>query len=524
MLELHIQKEGTFRGRANLIDRSIEVLESELVGEGYTLSQKAFTKQRLLGLKLYKDVESGAEYFIEIFREEFNVGLLFKYIKPIITIIERYIAQIKSQDLKSSLIINIAYYYIKDGKYDKTYELMTKEYSADLNGDSRVKLLLSLVNAKIRIGKFKEAIEASKKAISISQEMKNRQLEAKSLNMLGWAYRSNGKLSQAINQYLLANQLIEGYHEDRDAQILKGWIYNNLAFAYAQKGSIKSATKLAKVAQNIWEKLDFKIGLGALYEVYGEIYLKYGYFKNAIKYYDRAIDIFIRRGDKDFSKRAFVERATANIHARRLDDAKEDLEFAVDIYIDTSSLDVRLEFEKGYIATMESRFEDANHHIKEAIKIHEFHPNPEYMLFSIYLQLLVMVESRNFEAKKEIQKEYNRFKKEYPDPNYHHVEAIIIKKFGDILLLEGADMDSVLTQYKEAFLNFKTYGEREPYSIHNQLLDLDKIFQKNNISSSKIKDIGRGLCEYWTKKEIDETYPETLHILSFWRNGKIEGS
>ena len=524
MLELHIQKEGTFRRRAEFIERSIAVLEGELIGESYNLSQKAFTKQRILGLKLYRDIESGAEYFIKIFREEFNVGLLFKYIKPIISIIERYIGRIESQELKSNLIINIAYYYIKDGKYDKTYELMTKEYSSDLDGESRVQLLISLVNAKIRIGKFEEAIEASKRAIAISKEINNRQLEAKSLNMLGWAYRSNGKLSQAINQYLLANQLIEGYHEDRESQILKGWIYNNLAFAYAQKGSIKSATKLAKVAQNIWEKLNFKIGLGALYEVYGEIYIKYGYFKNAIKYYDRAIDIFIRRGDKDFSKRAFIERATANIHARRLDDAKEDLEFAVDIYIDTSSLDVRLEFEKGYIATIESRFEDANHHIREAIKIHEFHPNPEYMLFSIYLQLLVMIESKNFELKKETEIEYKKFKKKYPDSNYYNVEAIIAKKLGDIILLEGADIETVLTQYKEAFLNFKRYGEREPYSIQNQLIDLDRIFQKHNISSSKIRHIGRGLCQYWSQNEIDETYPETLHLLSFWRDGKIEGS
>ena len=131
---------------------------------------------------------------------------------------------------------------------------------------------------------------------------------------------------------------------------------------------------------------------------------------------------------------------------------------------------------------------------------------------------------KSFKLKEEIEREYQKFKKEYPDSNYYHVEAIIAKKFGDILVLEGADTQIILIQYKEAFLNFKKYGESEPYSIHNQLIELDKIFQKNRIPTTTIKSIGEGLCKYWTEYEIDETYPETLHILSFWRDGKIEGS
>ncbi|NEW61319.1 ATP-binding protein [Sulfurovum sp. bin170] len=523
LLELHIQREGTFPKRERFIDRSIYVLERELEEDSYSLSQKAFIKQRLLRLKLHRDVEMGTEYFIEIFEEEFNIGLLFKYIKPLIGIIESYIDQINSRELKSSVIIHIAHYHIKDGKYDKTYQLMSREYSTDLSAESRVNLIISLVNAKIRIGKFEEAIEASKRAIAISKEEKNTHLEAKSLNMLGWAYRCNGKLSRAITHYLQANQLVEGYHEDRESQILKGWIHNNLAFAYAQKGIIKSATKLAKVAQKIWEKLEFKIGLGALYEVYGEIHLKYGYYQEAITYYNKAIDIFIQKGDKDFSKRAFVERATANIHANRLDDAKEDLEYAVDIYIDVSSLDVRLEFEKGYIATIEDRFEDAKEHIAKAIKIHEFHPNPEYMLFSIYLQLLILIETKSFDNEDKIKEEYEKFKREYPDSNYYLIEAIISKKLGDILLLKGAVVETLLEYYMESFLNFKKHGESEPYSIYSQLVDLDRIFQQNSISSDRIRDIGSGLCRYWEENRIGEMYPETLHILSFWRDGKVEG-
>ena len=524
LLEFHIRKEGTFPKREKFIARSIEILEQEIEEDSYTLSQKAFIQQRLLRLKLHKNIEIGANYFIDVFEEEFNIGLLFKYIKPLVAIIESYISQINSIELKSSVIIHIAHYYIKDGKYDKTYQLMNQEYSVNLSGESRVNLIISLVNAKIRIGKFEEAIEASKRAIAISKEEKNSYLEAKSLNILGWAYRCNGKLSRAITNYLHASQLIEGYHKNREYQILKGWIHNNLAFAYAQKGIIKSATKLAKVAQKIWEKLEFQTGLGTLYEVYGEIHLKYGYYQDAIKYYNKAIDIFIQRGDKDFSKRAFIERATAHIHANRVDEAKEDLEYAVDIYIDVSSLDVRLEFEKGYLATIENRFKDAKEHIAEAIKIHEFHPNPEYMLFTIYLQLLVLIKTKSFDDENKIRDEYNKFKREYPDSNYYLIEAIISKKWGDILLLKGAKIESLLKFYKRSFLNFKKYGESEPYSIYSQLEDLDKIFQQHNISPDKIIDIGRGLYRYWKEERIDESYPETLHILSFWRDGKVEGN
>jgi tetratricopeptide (TPR) repeat protein len=523
LLELHIKRDGTFPKREEFIIRSIEVLEGELSNSASSFSQKAFIKQRLLRLKLYRDIEVGAEYFVTVFQEEFNVGFLFKYIKPLIVIIENSLHEIKSVELKSCIIINIAQYHIKDGKYDKSYQLMTKEYSNDLSVESRVNLLISLVNAKVRIGKFKEAIEASNRAIEISHKEKNYHLEAKSLNMLGWVYRCNGKLSKAISNYLQANRLVEGYHDDRESQILKGWIHNNLAFAYAQRGIIKSATKLAKVAQKIWEKLDFQTGLGALYEVYGEIHLKYGYYLEAIKYYNRAINIFIQRGDKDFSKRAFIERATANIYANRVDEAKEDLEYAVDIYIDISSLDVRLEFEKGYIATIEGRLEDAREHISEAIRIHEFHPNPEYRLFIIYLQLLIITKVKTFERVEEIQQEYKRCKEEFPDSNYYLIEAIIAKKFGDILLLRGDNIEKTLDYYQKSFLSFKQYGESEPYSLHSQMVELDEIFQSNNILPNTIREVGSTLCRYWREHGIDKIYPETLHILSFWRDGKVEG-
>ena len=523
MLEFYIAQNGTFLKRDIFIDRSINVLESSLREFEYGLTYQAFIKQRLLRLKLFKDIKLGGEYFLEVFEEEFNNGLLFKYIKPLIRNIEEYIKEIDCIELKSKLLLKIAHYHIKDGKYDVSYKLMTQEYSKELTGEYRINLLLSLVNAKIRIGKFREAIETSKEALKISREENNRQLEAKSLNILGWAYRNNGKLSKAISYYLEANKLVEENALCRESQMLKGWIHNNLAFAYAQKGNIKSAIKLADIAKSIWETLEFKIGLGALYEVYGEIYLKYGYYDRALKHYDSAINIFIERGDKDFSKRAFVERATAHLYSGKLKLAKDDLEDAIDIYIDVSSLDVRLYYEKAYIAVEEEKYEEARESIEKAIEIHEFHPNPEYRLFCIYLELVIAIKEDCLDRYDELREAYHLFMLTYPDSKYYLLEAIIFKKFGDLLLFNGREMKEVLEVYKHSFKNFKIYGESEPYSLHGQMKDLNGLFLDYKISDNRIRLLGQALCQFWEEEEINLTYPETLHILSFWKEGKSEG-
>lgn len=523
MLEVYIEKEGTFSKRDDFIERSIEVLEQELVTQGHDSRYQTFIKQRLLRLKLYKSVAVGVDYFLEVFEEEYSSGLLFKYIKPLIDNIEAYIPLIDSVELKSAVLLKIAHYYIKDGKYDKSYQLMNHEYSQEVTGEARVNLLLSLVNAKIRIGKFKEAIETSKEALTISQKEGNRQLEAKSLNILGWAYRNNGKLSKAIAHYLQANRLVEQNRSCRENQMLKGWIHNNLAFAYAQKSNIKSAFKLADIAKSIWEKLAFETGEGALHEVYGEIYLKYGYFEKAIEHYNRAINIFIKQGDKDFSKRAFVERAIAHIYAKNLKNAKDDLEDAIDIYIDISSLDVCLHYQKAYIALLEGHYEDAEQSIQRLIEIDEFHPNPEYRLFSIYLKQSIAIKRESFHEELALREEYKAFKESYPDSKYYLVEALIFKKFGDLLLLQKADILLVLEEYKKAFNNFKKYGESEPYSLYAQMRELDELFRYHEINTEIIRSIGEGLCLFWEEESIYMTYPETLHLLSFWKEGKFEG-
>ena len=523
MLEVYIEKEGTFPKRDEFIERSIRVLEEELLTQEHDSSYQTFIKQRLLRLKLYKNVELGVHYFLEVFEEEYSSGLLFKYIKPLIDNIEAYIHLIDSVALKSAVLLKIAHYYIKDGKYDKSYQVMNHEYSQEVTGEARVELLLSLVNAKIRIGKFKDAIETSKEALIISQKEGNRQLEAKSLNILGWAYRNNGKLSKAIAHYLQANRLVEQNNSCRENQMLKGWIHNNLAFAYAQKSNIKSALKLAEIAKNIWEKLAFETGLGTLHEVYGEIYLKYGDFKKSIEHYNKAINIFIKQGDKDFSKRAFVERATAHIHAKNFKNAKDDLEDAIDIYIDISSLDVRLHFEKAYISVLEGRYEDAEQSIQRLIEIDEFHPNPEYRLFSIYLKQSIALKRESFQEELALREEYEAFKETYPDSKYYLIEALIFKKFGDLRLLEKTDIILVLEEYKKSFNNFKKYGESEPYSLYAQMKELDELFSHHELNVDIIRSIGKGLCSFWDEESIHMTYPETLHLLSFWKEGKFEG-
>jgi len=523
MLEVYIKKEQTFTKRNNFIERSIYVLEKELLTQGHFASYQAFIKQRLLRLKLYQNLELGVHYFLEVFEEEYNSGLLFKYIKPLIYNIERYIHLIDSVQLKSSVLLKIAHYYIKDGKYDKSYQLMNHEYSQEITREARVDLLLSLVNSKIRIGKFQEAIKTCKEALAISRKEGNRQLEAKSLNILGWAYRSNGKLSKAIAHYLEANRLVEENSSCRENQMLKGWIHNNLAFAYAQKSNIKSAIKLANIAKNIWEKLKFQTGLGALHEVYGEIYLKYGYYENAIEHYNRAINIFIERGDKDFSKRAFVERATAHTYSRNFQNAKDDLEDAIDIYIDISSLDVRLHYEKAYIAMLEKRYDDADISIQKLIEVDEFHPNPEYRLFSIYLKQSLAIKRDSFKDELALREEYKEFKVSYPDSKYYLVESLIFKRFGDLLLLQKADILLVLEEYKKSFSNFKRYGESEPYSLYAQMKELNELFVHHNLDRDIIRSIGEGLCLFWEEESIHMTYPETLYLLSFWKEGKFEG-
>jgi len=161
--------------------------------------------------------------------------------------------------------------------------------------------------------------------------------------------------------------------------------------------------------------------------------------------------------------------------------------------------------------------------IKKLIEIHEFHPNTEYRLFAIYLRQRIAIDRGKLDELPTIRKEYETFKEAYPDSKYYLVEAIIFKKFGDLLLLGGAKIAEVLKEYRHAFNNFKLYGESEPYSLYGQMEDLNQLFASHNLNSDMIRSIGEGLCTFWEEESIHVTYPETLHLLSFWKEGKFEG-
>jgi CHAT domain-containing protein/lipopolysaccharide biosynthesis regulator YciM len=155
--------------------------------------------------------------------------------------------------------------------------------------------LLKEGNQQYAISLFREALQSWEQALTIYQEIRDRQGEAASLCSLGNAYQFLGQYDNAIEFYELSLEISQEIGNRQGESACR----RNLALAYYSLGQYHKAIEFyeqsLKISREIGDCQGEAISLGNL----GNAYQVLGQFHRAIEFYQQSLEISREIGDRD---------------------------------------------------------------------------------------------------------------------------------------------------------------------------------------------------------------------------------
>ncbi|MES2591623.1 MAG: tetratricopeptide repeat protein [Bacteroidota bacterium] len=152
---------------------------------------------------------------------------------------------------------------------------------------SKTKLLTDLSWEYITIGDYKNAVEKTNEAISLSQKINYKKGLAQSFNMKGILYWFQGDYPNALDYQYKALKISE---EIGDKQRIAGSL-NNIGSIFHEQGDLQKALEDQLKALRIYEEIDAKYEIANLYNNIGVIYRKQNNYATALEYHTKALKI-----------------------------------------------------------------------------------------------------------------------------------------------------------------------------------------------------------------------------------------
>jgi CHAT domain-containing protein/tetratricopeptide (TPR) repeat protein len=147
---------------------------------------------------------------------------------------------------------------------------------------------------QIQQGQSLQAIETLKKVIVIAQQLKERELEATALFLIGINYNNISQPQQALEYY---KQALPISREVGDRSGEAGTL-NNIGLVYANIGQAENALEYYKQALPISQEIGNRSGEAATLNNIGLVYANIGQPENALEYYKQALPISQEIGNR----------------------------------------------------------------------------------------------------------------------------------------------------------------------------------------------------------------------------------
>lgn len=257
-----------------------------------------------------------------------------------------YCRKTKDKDNESLILMNMGNFYGDIGQWDKAIEYFQDSLSiTNRIGDSkrRARILKSVGLAYIFKGDTSTGYSYLKESLNICKEIKAEVLYAMVLNNMGIYYDMVGEWENAVKYYKKSlsiykklNNLIQisntmgnigfaysylnkskiAIYHFKESIILSekiGDIYNkginliHLGEEYLKKDNFSKTKYYITQAEEIFKKLDDKLGLADVFKLKAILFKKLKEWKNSDKYYKKAIKIYSQQGDRINEGEAYYE-------------------------------------------------------------------------------------------------------------------------------------------------------------------------------------------------------------------------
>ncbi len=278
---------------------------------------------------LYANFEEGVKEFTRLFDEDSSNNSR-----------EILIDQIESREFEEraaklerlEVLSRKAEFLKRKGELSQALQLVKKCLSIASDDDAKLDFLIKAASVEVNLGRASEAVKNLKEAQRLCETNEAlKKWQANVFNLLGFASRMQGKLSEASTYYRKAlNALLASKHS---AETLKAAILNNLGYVTAQEGRYRSALGYCQQAFEIRQGINDRIDIGSSFSAMGEVYRNWGKYSEALRNYEEALKIFEAEEAQTWLARVYSFRGAVYRLMGELDLAEKDLQKSIEFRV-----------------------------------------------------------------------------------------------------------------------------------------------------------------------------------------------
>ncbi|NJL03672.1 MAG: ATP-binding protein [Chloroflexaceae bacterium] len=467
---------------------------------------------RQLAYTLAASHEAGMHLFQMLFTEA-TQGYSLTVRGELFAVLEPYRAQLDGPD---HVLYNSAWiqHLEETGQYQQVRQqanLMLAEES--LLPTAQVVTLIHLGHADVRLGFLDQAVANFERAIRLCRIHDLRIELVQALAGRAWAYRHQGRHTEALNDYL------EAYQRSLNSQYWEqtAWVLIGISYINMQNADRQGAYESNRSALELAHRYQFRKVLGAAYANLGEIQVRFNEPTAALESFARALQIFEEQNDYHWI--AIVRCGTAFAYQilQRFAEAHAELAWAGKY--GAVSLRTRILYSQALVAWDQGQLEQARDFLLLCREMSreigdQFH---DYKSFADLIELAW--EFGESELWKPFAQELDEAYAWRKGAEAMRLYGSCLRKIGDLAICAG-EYDAALAAYEEGFPLIAEHEIHERYTIRSQMRQTNERIL-HCIPSKILSRLGRGLAVFWrSNSTLIAKYPEALLTFYLWEQAE----
>ncbi len=492
-----------------------ELPEEQAEAPGRVFMEQSILNQQMwlrkgqqLAHMLCVDINTGLQMFVEMF-DEATRSYSLRFRETLFERIMPFLGKLTPEQ-QHALTSRRLHHLMDRGEYGRVRHIASELLGQDtILPEQRADLLILLGNVEIRMGYFDQSVAHFDRSIRICHLNGLRAELVRALNARGWAYRNQGRHSEAMTDYLDAYQLSLQLQDMEQT----AWILTNISFVSTLRGDRQSAFESCQTALKLWEANGNLRGTGAAYSTLGGFYVRFNEPAEAMQAYTRALDIFMHEHDLDWMSLVRCGRSYVFQSQGELDKADDDLSWAMQH--GPAHLRTRILYSQGLVCRSRQDLLSARQKLEECRRLSQevgdhFH---DYKSFADLIELAW--EFGEYDQWPIFAQQLESLYTLRDSAEAIRLRGSCLRKIADLAICSG-DYDSALAFYEEGFPLLAEYEIHERYTIRSQMRQTDERLHAR-IPRKMLGNLGKALAQFWRRHPVlIVKYPEALLTFHNW--------
>lgn len=412
---------------------------------------------------------------------------------------------------------------IRDGDPQRAIEdylnpLLSGKYT--LESTTLTSSLLLKATAEFKLGNFDESFSSLNKIVDVSVKESNNPLIVKTKLMLGNLMTLNGRLTDAIHNYLSSLDFAIRGVDDESIGVLLSW----MAYTQSLLGNDKSALHHIEQAILFYSpsKLagdSLRITMGQSFWLIGLSLLEIGFPQRALEYFQIAGEQLTPLGLQEWKENLALGRSDSYLAMGKIEDAYTEIK-----PISTSqhrSIQYKVQLSLANIEWLRGNHKETVNLLIQSFEGVKSYQDVLYKLRILCLLSLAAFYNDNLEMSTldEIAIEYEKIVKQHGETEHFYFDGIVLTQLGHLAIKNGK-IALAIEYYQRGMPKLARSAEFHAYETYNLSRQLrfmsDKVLKL--IPLQDVRKLGKEFLQFWKDNDLEVLCSEAVLFFHNWEN------